>query len=91
VQAVEDSVGVPRWSADGSQLYYLSPDDVMMTISVQTVPRIKVGDPKRLFKLKRPATLVDVAKDGRFLLLVHLVRADQRPIVVATAAIGSNR
>jgi Tol biopolymer transport system component len=85
-----DSVGVPRWSADGRQLYYVSPDDAMMTISVQTIPKIKVGDPKQLFKARRSATLLEVANDGRFLLLVRLVRADQRPIVVATAAIGSN-
>ena len=44
-----DSVGTPRWNFDGSQLHYLSPDDAMMTVSVQTVPKIEVGDPKQLF------------------------------------------
>jgi hypothetical protein len=69
----------------------VSPDDVMMMLTVQTVPSLKVGKPKQLFKLKRSASLFEVSRDGRFLLLVHLVRADQRPIVVDTAGISSTR
>ena len=60
----------PRWSADGREIYYVSPDDWMM---------------------RRSASLLEVSSDGRFLLLVHLVRADERPIVVDTAAISSTR
>jgi hypothetical protein len=44
-----------------------------------------------LFQMKRPALLYDVARDGRFLLLVPLVRAGERPISVATAAVGEGR
>jgi Tol biopolymer transport system component len=81
----------PRWGTDGGQIYYVSPDDVMMMLTVQTVPSLKVGKPKQLFKLRRSASLFEVSRDGRFLLLVHLVRADQRPIVVDTAGISSTR
>jgi Tol biopolymer transport system component len=79
----------PRWDPDGRHIYYLKPDGAMMTLEVQTVPSLNVGVPKQLFTLKHSATLLDVSRDGRFLLLVHQVRADQRPIVVDTAAVSS--
>jgi serine/threonine protein kinase/Tol biopolymer transport system component len=91
VLAVAGDSGAPRWSADGRQIYYVSRDDAMMTLEVQKVPSLKVGVPKQLFKLRRSASLLEVSRDGRFLLLVHQVRADQRPIVVDTAAIASTR
>ena len=59
----------------------------MMSVAVRTVPVLEVGAPHPLFQLKRPGWLADVAGDGRFLLMVSLARADQRPITVATAAI----
>ena len=79
----------PRWSADGTQLYYLDGERSLMTVSVSTSPRLDVGIPERLFELKRPAFLAEVPGDGRFLVLVRLVRASQNPIIVATAPIGS--
>jgi serine/threonine protein kinase/Tol biopolymer transport system component len=83
--------GSPRWSASGREIFYVSRDDWMMSVDVQTVPILKVGEPKQMFKLMRPASLLDVAGDGRFLLLVHLVSANKRPIVVDTAAISATR
>jgi hypothetical protein len=41
--------------------------------------------------LRRQARLQDVFRDGRFLLLVPQVRADEHPITVWTAAIPSRR
>jgi hypothetical protein len=35
--------------------------------------------------------LYDVSRDGRFLLLVRLVRGSEAPITVATAAVGGDR
>ena len=89
VLAVEGLSGTPRWSADGRQIYYVSRDGAMMTLMVQTVPSFSVGVPMQLFKLRRSASLLEVSRDGRFLLLVHQVRAAERPIVVDTAAISS--
>jgi hypothetical protein len=63
----------------------------MMTLGVETVPSLRVGKPKQLFKLRRRARLQDVSRDGRFLLLVHHVRAGERPIVVDIAAIRSTQ
>ena len=81
----------PRWSGDGRRLYYLGENYRMMTIAVQTEPSLTVGAPQELFQLKRPARLMDVSRDGRFLLLVPVVRAGERPISVATAAVGRDR
>ena len=77
--------GPPRWSGDG-HLYYLRRDKRMMTIPVRTAPSLTVGTPRQLFQLRRPARLLVVSPDGRFLLLVPHVRAAERPISVATAA-----
>ena len=63
----------------------------MMTATVRTVPSLTVGEPEQLFKLRRPARLQDVVRDGRFLLLVPTVRADQHPITVWTGAIASTQ
>ena len=63
----------------------------MMTQTVSMVPSLKVGAPEKLFKLRRTAYLQDVSLDGRFLLLVPLVRAGQYPIAVWTGAIASTQ
>ena len=81
----------PRWSADGRQLYYVGGDRRMMTVPVHIGPPISVGIAQQLFELKRPASLLEVSRDGRFLLLVPQVRAAERPIIVDTATISSRR
>jgi len=81
----------PRWSADGGQLYYVGQDRRMMTVPVRTRPSLSVGIAQQLFELKRSAWLLEVSRDGRFLLLVPQVRAAERPIIVDTATISSRR
>jgi Tol biopolymer transport system component len=91
VLAVANFSGPLAWSPDSSQIHYVSRDDAMMTMAVRTRPSLTVGEPKQLFELKRSASLLEVARDGRFLLFVPHVRAGERPIVVATAPIGSTQ
>ena len=86
VLAVPNFLGRLAWSHD-SEINFVSRDDAMMTVAVSTHPSLKVDVPKQLFKLRRPASLLEVSSDGRFLLLVPYVRAGERPIVVATAPI----
>ena len=81
----------PRWSADGGQLYYVGQDRRMVTVPVRTRPSLSVGIAQQLFELKRSAWLLEVSRDGRFLLLVPQVRAAERPIIVDTATISSRR
>ena len=63
----------------------------MMTLTLQTVPSFTIGAPTLLFKLRSSDSLLEVARDGRFLLLVDHVRGDRPPIVADTAAIGSTQ
>jgi Tol biopolymer transport system component len=81
----------PRWSADSRQLYYVGRDRRMMTVPVHTRPSLSVGIAQQLFELKRSASLLEVSRDGRFLLLVPQTRAAERPIIVDTATISSRR
>jgi serine/threonine protein kinase/Tol biopolymer transport system component len=83
--------GAPRWSADGRRIFYLGDRRQVMSLAVRTAPTLTVGTPQPLFELKRPAILFDVARDGRFLLLVRQIFADEQPITIATAAIGPGR
>jgi Tol biopolymer transport system component len=81
----------PRWSADGRQLYYVGSDRRMMAVPVHTGPSISIGIAEPLFALKPSASLLEVSRDGRFLLLVPQMRAAERPIIVDTATISLRR
>jgi Tol biopolymer transport system component len=78
----------PRWSADGSRLYYRSRRDVM-AVDVETEPAVRLGTPTRLFEGEltgqdigegRPDAFT-VSGDDRFLL----VRRAQRGREAAAA------
>jgi hypothetical protein len=91
VLAVSDFSGPLAWGPNGSEINYVSREGTMMTITVQTDPSLTVDVPKPLFNLRRSASLLAVARDGRFLLLVPHVRAGERPVVVAAAPSRSNQ
>jgi len=91
VLAAAEVEGPPRWSADGSTLYYVGPDRAMTALAVRTAPVLSVGPPRRLFEMARDATFLDVSRDGRFLVLVSRVSAGRQPIVVTTAGPGPLR
>jgi hypothetical protein len=89
----------PRWRHDGKELYYLSADAVLVATTFEPGDRPTFGDPKPLFRLRLPSTIVprplaahyDVARDGRFLAAVAVSDAPATaPITVsinATAAL----
>jgi Tol biopolymer transport system component len=79
----------PRWSRDGRRLYFIDGDDRMKSVSVETTPQLEVGTVTSMFAVKRQTTLIDVARDGRLLLLVPHVLAAERPIVVSNTALRS--
>ncbi|HVS02447.1 MAG TPA: protein kinase [Thermoanaerobaculia bacterium] len=41
----------PRWSADGSRLFYLDAQD-LMEVEVTTTPAVRTGAPRRLFRVE---------------------------------------
>jgi hypothetical protein len=86
VLAASNIDGMPRWGRDGRRVYYTH-DGSVWAVPVRTTPSFTVGAAHPLFRLKQPAVLVDVARDGRVLLLVPRVRAATLPIVVTTSAI----
>lgn len=72
----------PRWSADGTQLFFLSEDLALMSASVLTVPTFKPGEPQRLFQTQVPEggspyrRRYEVSKDGkRFLVFTQTNRS----------------
>jgi hypothetical protein len=68
----------PAWRRDGSELFYLTPKDELMVVSVSNLRGApKIGEPQRLFKVSMNDigadnfSPYDVAPDGqRFLVNV---------------------
>ena len=44
--------GDPCWSPDGHELYYLTPDQVLMTVPVTATPTFQPGTPQELFRVR---------------------------------------
>jgi serine/threonine-protein kinase len=68
-----DGGSEPRWSRDGSELFYRN-GDKMMAVEVLTQPEFHAGQPTLLFEsddFRAPLSLssYDVASDGRFLMI----------------------
>jgi tricorn protease-like protein len=71
---------LPRWSADGKQLYYVAPGALLMSVPItEQATSIDVGTPRSLFRTKlrqvvsidpRILGQYDVSADGRFLMAV---------------------
>jgi len=75
----------PRWSADGKDVYYLTPDSKVMVVDVSTSPIFQVGTPKLVFQAPRQPqrTSGDYTVDGkRFLLLAPTEQTAQAPFTV---------
>ena len=66
--------GIPRWSRDGSELFYIAADNKMMAIDVKTGPQFQPGVPKPLFEthLGGLNPWFDVNQNGRFLMPVSV-------------------
>ena len=72
----------PRWRPDGTELYYLTGEGVVMARSVTVVgDTLRLGLPSRLFGANVAFTgvgrVLNVSSDGRFLL--NVVPADRAP------------
>jgi len=58
----------PMWSPGGREIVYVHERDVM-SVTVTTGPSLVVGQPARLFSMEPQDQLLDVAADGRFMVL----------------------
>ena len=68
-QVSTDGAGTPRWSADGSELFYLRGRD-LMAVPVSTGEDFELGEPQRLFTLASPTFYeYSVTRDGQFVVV----------------------
>jgi serine/threonine protein kinase/Tol biopolymer transport system component len=76
---------MPRWSRDGTELFYLTPDYTLMAVPVrQSGNELETGTPVPLFRLPKLHEMrpVSVARNGRFLLDIPLEDRVRPPITV---------
>jgi Tol biopolymer transport system component len=74
----------PRWSADGREMFYLSPDQQMMSVPIQMSPAFDPGMPKPLFDshVFAPGNQrmhYSVTADGRTFILYRTLSARSLP------------
>jgi len=69
---------LPRWRGDGKEIFYLSLDNKIMAVPVETVPTFHAGAPAPLFAVHPglAGTVYDVSTDGKR-FLVNSLPADQ--------------
>jgi hypothetical protein len=76
-----------RWTRDGREIVYVSPDLRIMAVPVRTMPVVELGTPVSLFAVANKRWVgFDVSPDGnRFLVIVQDVVANEQPL---TALLG---
>jgi Tol biopolymer transport system component len=78
----------PMWRHDGKELFYLRPDNTLMSVEVKTVAgKFQVGTPKPLFQVQLASGITRnqyaVTLDGqRFLMIVSAGETKPTPITV---------
>ncbi|HET7710756.1 MAG TPA: hypothetical protein VFL80_02395, partial [Thermoanaerobaculia bacterium] len=76
----------PAWSADGREVFYVTPERVMTAVPFRTTPSIEIGEPQALFSTRlRVATTMrqyDVMPDGTFLLNEMTGEETTRPMTL---------
>lgn len=81
--------GLPRWRADGGELFYMTTDGRIMSVTLRlSSGSVEAGKPQMLFQTRPiPKTwnLYDVTPDGqRFLVNIPLEWTSAVPITVVT-------
>jgi eukaryotic-like serine/threonine-protein kinase len=71
-----------RWSRDGREIFYVSPDMRMMSVPVRTTPTLELGKPATLFAIANKQWRgFDASPDGqRFLVITPEVVANEQPL-----------
>jgi Tol biopolymer transport system component len=80
-QAIATGMG-PKWSSDGSELFYLSPTSDLMSVPIVEQPKLTIGRPQKLFHVARVIDY-EPSRDGRrFLITVGSGPSTMPPITV---------
>ena len=75
----------PRWSSNGRELLYITPDGELMAVPVQPGPPVTIGKAARLSAARAPDGRwgeFEVMADGRLLAVVRTRVASQQPMTV---------
>ena len=85
LQVSVDGGYFPRWRGDGRELFYVTPDRMMATVTVELGNRPALGVPRQLFKVAisdpnlQPFTSkYDVSRDGQRFIVHELINQDER-------------
>jgi Tol biopolymer transport system component len=87
----QGALGMPRWRADGRELFYLSQDGWMMAAPVLPGSAFRAGSPQQLFQVppvflrvtNTPGTLADVSADGKkFLIAMPAATREEFTVVL---------
>jgi len=85
----------PLWSPIGKELFYLSGDNSVMAVTVQTEPTFELGIPEKLFQSKYlsfgqfTGMVWDIHPDGdKFLMIKPLERTDNESAAPASPKIN---
>ncbi len=84
IRVSTDGATLLRFSRDGKELFYLSPDGRFFSVPIRTAPSVEPGEPRVLFRLAPGPGWkdFDVAPDGRFLAMVEDVSSSAQPATV---------
>ena len=68
---------MPRWGADGRELFYVALDQKLVRVQITTTPEVEIGVPQPLFvtriKLILSSFQYDVAEDSQRFLINTMV------------------
>jgi Tol biopolymer transport system component len=79
-----------RWSRDGKEVFYTTPEGYLVSVPIRTFPSLEVGKPVELFPLPAKGwRAFDVAPDGRFLAAVPTVSYATEPVTVVVRGTGA--
>ena len=72
---------MPRWGADGRELFYIAPDRKLVRVQITTTPEVEIGVPQPLFVTRIKFLLgllpqYDVAEDSQSFLINTVVEGE---------------
>ena len=76
------SGSLPRWSHDGSELFYVGQDGSVYAVPIRTSPSLEIGQPQILFTRGPRYRWIDYepTPDGRFIALEPVSVANVQPL-----------
>jgi Tol biopolymer transport system component len=77
-----DSGISPTWRKDGSELFFSTADNTLMSVEIRTGAKIEAGVPKLLFKFATAATAFWPSSDGQRFLSIEREQKSKNPEIM---------